>query len=458
MKMSIRNLTIMAAVLVFSALLWSAVSAQDATATAEPSAEATMEPMAEATMEPMAQAETSEATEEPNMAAPSAPSQRAYLGVSLLDGTDGVHVAEVVTGSPAEAAGLQANDLITALNGTSVTTAADAAAIVRSMKVGDTITIDYTRGTDKLTATATLAAANGAPTTNNGRGNGRGNGNAPFGQNRGQMFGLQYNGDDQSWTITGLPETSPLYTDGLREGDVIKTIDGKAYSPNDLAQYLTSLDAGAKVTLSVERDGATQDIQVTGSDLLVMGMHGMFGGMFGDDDNNFDFPGGNGNGNMPNMPFNFGQMMPFFQYMYGNGRLGVAFETLNADSAQQHNLTVTDGALITEVQPGTPAETAGLKVDDVITAVNGEAVDAEHTLRDRLIAYEPGDEVTLTVLRDGASQEIKATLDQPQMPDMGGMFNMPFPGGNGEFPFNNRPGRGGANQQPDVTPEATPNA
>jgi S1-C subfamily serine protease len=446
MKMKMRNLTMMAAVLAFSALLWSVASAQDATATVEPSSQTATEAAPSATLEPAAPA-TGEATAEAGAAIPA---QRAYLGVSLLDGTDGVHVAEVAAGSPADAAGLKANDIITALNGTSVTTAADAASIVRALKVGDSLTIDYTRGTDKLTATATLGAANSAPTLNN-RG---GRGNGPFGQNR-SMFGIQYNSDDQSWTITALPENSPLYSAGLREGDVIKTIDGKAYDPTALAQYLASLDVSANVTLSVERSGAAQDIQVPARDLMVMGMRGMFGGMFGGDDDNF--PGGNGG-----FPGNFGQMMPFFQFMYGNGRLGVAFQTLDADIAAQHNLTVTDGALITEVQAGTPAETAGLKVDDVITAVNGEAVDAEHTLRDRLIAYEPGDEVTLTVLRGGASQEIKATLDQPPMPEMGGMFNLPFPGGsrngNGGFPFdNNRPGRGGM-QQPDVTPEATPNA
>ena len=120
-------------------------------------------------------------------------------------------------------------------------------------------------------------------------------------------------------------------------------------------------------------------------------------------------------------------MMPF-QYMYGNGRLGVTFQTLDADIAKTNNLTVTDGALITAVEPGTPAEKAGLKVNDVITAVDGDKVDQERTLRDRLIAYEPGDTVTLTVLRDGTSQDIQATLDQPPMPAMGG--------GNGHFPFN----------------------
>src|SRR4051812_19733981 len=107
MSKKFRNLTIMAAVLAFSALLWSAAAAQDATAepTAEATAEATMaapvavEPTMEATMEatePMA-----EATDEAG-----APMQgRPLLGVGLQDGANGVTIGEVVPGSAAETAG-----------------------------------------------------------------------------------------------------------------------------------------------------------------------------------------------------------------------------------------------------------------------------------------------------------------------------------------------------------------
>jgi len=296
-----------------------------------------------------------------------------------------------------------------------------------------------------MTVTATLGEAtanpSGQPNNPPGRGNGRGNRN-----NNNPMFGIQYNNDDQSWTISALPDSSPLYTAGLRQGDVIKTFDGKTYDPQSLAQYIQSLSADAKVTLSVDRSGQTQDIEVSASDLKEIAGMGM------------------GFGGQGAFPPDFAPLMPFFQYMYGNGRLGVSFENLDADIAKSHNLTVTDGALITAVEPGTPAEKAGLKVNDVVTAVDSEKVDQEHTLRDRLIAYEPGDTVALTVLRDGQSQEIQATLDQPPMQSMGGMF-----GGNGNFPFPfnfnfqgprgfrfGQPNQNGQNN-PQATPEATPN-
>jgi S1-C subfamily serine protease len=353
---------------------------------------------------------------------------RPFLGVSLQDTADGVTIAEVVDGSAAADAGLQAGDIISAVNGTSVTTVADTASAIGALSVGDQVTLDISRSGDTMTVTATL----GEQTKDDRQPMN------PFGQGRGgrdQMFGFQYNPDDQSWTITGLSEDSPLYIAGLREGDVIKTVDGSTYNPASLLQYVTTLAPDATVTLGIERDGAAQDITLNASDLMMIGGMGM-GNFFG--------RGSGGNG----MPFDFSQMMPMFQSMYGNGFLGVAFQPIDATVAQENNLSVTEGALINEVVAGSPAETAGLQVGDVVTAVNGEAVDEEHTLRDRLIAYEPDDTVTLTVLRDGASQDIQATLGQPQTPDMGQFFN---------FPFGGRGNRGGQDQ-PEATPEAMPNA
>jgi S1-C subfamily serine protease len=417
MNTKMRNLLIIGVMLLISALALSAVSAQDATATVEPPADATA-------------AAPEAGTTDMNMDHPARP----FLGVSLQDSADGVTVAEVVDGSAAADAGLQAGDIITAVNGTSVTTVEDTASAIGALSVGDEVTIDFTRGGESMSATATLGEqtkADHQPMN-------------PFGQGRGdrnQMFGFQYNPDDQSWTITGLSEDSPLYAAGLREGDVITSVDGSTYDPAALLQYIATLAPDATVTLSVTRDGAAQDITLNASDLMMMGGMGM-GGFFGHGDRN----GGNG------IPFDFNQLMPMFQSAYGNGFLGVAFQSLDAQVAQDNNLTVTDGALINEVVAGSPAETAGLLVNDVVTAVNGEAVDEEHTLRDRLIAYEPDDTVTLTVLRDGASQDISVTLGQPQMPEMGQFFNFPFEG-RGGFPFGDHNG-----DQPEATPEAMPNA
>lgn len=406
-----RTLSILAAVLLFSAVVLSAVAAQDATSTEEP-------PTASAT------AEATEQAAQPSEARP-------FLGVSLQDADSGVTVAEVLDGSAAADADVQAGDIITAINGTAVTTVEEVKSAVAGLNVGDEITIDVTRGDETLSLTATLGSQP-APVMQprGGRGNdNRGNGNR--GDRGMDQFGLSYDNTNQTWTITSLSEDNPLYVAGLREGDVITAIDGEAVDPASLFQHLQSLDADATVTVTVERDGTSQDIEIAASDLS---MFGGFGGMrFG----------------MGNLPHDFAQMMPMFGF--SNGWLGVAYQTIDAQVAEDNSLSVTDGALITEVTEGSPAADAELQANDIVTAVNGEAVDAEHSLRDRMIAYEAGDVVTLTVLRDGASQDIQVTLGEPQM-DMQGMFpnGFPFQMPNG-MPFGDQP-----DTQP--TQEAAPNA
>jgi S1-C subfamily serine protease len=59
------------------------------------------------------------------------------------------------------------------------------------------------------------------------------------------------------------------------------------------------------------------------------------------------------------------------------------------------------GALVEEVLPGTPAERAGLRPGDVITAVDGQEIGPRLPLSALVQKYQPGDRVKLTVRRDG---------------------------------------------------------
>ena len=68
------------------------------------------------------------------------------------------------------------------------------------------------------------------------------------------------------------------------------------------------------------------------------------------------------------------------------------------------------GAEITSVGDDTPASAAGLQVGDVVTAVGGERVESALSLVAHIRERSAGDEVTLTVLRDGRSIEVSATL------------------------------------------------
>ena len=68
------------------------------------------------------------------------------------------------------------------------------------------------------------------------------------------------------------------------------------------------------------------------------------------------------------------------------------------------------GAEIARVLSGTPAAKAGLKQGDLVVAVDGERVDSATSLVAAIRERQVGDQVTLTVLRDGSTQKVSATL------------------------------------------------
>lgn len=80
----------------------------------------------------------------------------AYLGVSLNDASDGAQVASVRSGSPADEAGLEAGDVITAIDGETVSTADDATSAINAKSPGDQITLTITHDGERTTPDVTL--------------------------------------------------------------------------------------------------------------------------------------------------------------------------------------------------------------------------------------------------------------------------------------------------------------
>ena len=79
------------------------------------------------------------------------------------------------------------------------------------------------------------------------------------------------------------------------------------------------------------------------------------------------------------------------------------------------DLAGTQGALVQEVVAGSPAEATGVQVGDIITAVDGTPIDANHRLADVVSQYQPGDRVKLTVWRSGDAKSVTVTLgENPQ--------------------------------------------
>jgi S1-C subfamily serine protease len=112
----------------------------------------------------------------------------------------------------------------------------------------------------------------------------------------------------------------------------------------------------------------------------------------------------------------------------GGGWLGIMGLTLTPEIAEEMGLASNQqGALIQEVIRGTPAEEAGLlggdqvsEIDgqpvslggDIVVGVDGEAVAGMEELRSAILQTDPGQEVTLTILRAGDEIEITVTLGE----------------------------------------------
>jgi putative serine protease PepD len=74
------------------------------------------------------------------------------------------------------------------------------------------------------------------------------------------------------------------------------------------------------------------------------------------------------------------------------------------------NGTSTGGAQITSVQGGSPASTAGLQPNDVVTAINGKAITSTQQFIETVDTYAPGQTITVTVKQGGSTHTLKLTL------------------------------------------------
>jgi len=180
-------------------------------------------------------------------------------------------------------------------------------------------------------------------------------------------------------------------------GDVIVAIDGQTVNDmDDLIAYLgKSTVVGQEVTLTVLRDGDETEVSVT-------------------------------------LEARPGQTAPQAEaetaQSSGNIWLGILGQAMDSALAEAMNLdSDQEGVLVQQVEANSPADEAGLRgsfkpVDlngeqvliggDVITALNGEAVASVEALRDGIQKYQPGDEVTLTIIRDGEQAEVTISLSE----------------------------------------------
>ncbi|GAP14621.1 trypsin-like serine protease, typically periplasmic, contain C-terminal PDZ domain [Longilinea arvoryzae] len=183
-------------------------------------------------------------------------------------------------------------------------------------------------------------------------------------------------------------------------GDVITAADGNPIKEmDDLVSFLTNqASVGQTIKLTLLRDGKEMTVDVT----------------------------------LSARPATASTSQSQSSVQPGSIWLGVTVEPLTSDIATQMGLPQDQtGLLIEQVEAGSPADTAGLQGSfvpvlingkrvliggDVITAVDGKTVTTSEEFRNIIQNSAAGQEITLTVIRDGKQMEVKATLAEMPQP------------------------------------------
>ena len=112
------------------------------------------------------------------------------------------------------------------------------------------------------------------------------------------------------------------------------------------------------------------------------------------------------------------------------GWLGVQIQEVDPALAESFGMDKPTGALVARVFPGSPAEAAGFRDGDVILAFGGHDIPSAAALPPRVGSTPPGEEVDVTVLRDGERQRLGVTLGE--LPEEGPMTGSAGGGDNEE--------------------------
>jgi len=318
-----------------------------------------------------------DATRTPTAAAPVPVASRGYLGIRLSNSPQGVQVVEVIPQSPANIAGITTGDIITAVDDQPVQRVEQVQAILNSKAAGDPVTIHIKRfnnqpngitlrlGTQPAPSATTSPFPTGTVTITPPT-------NTPIAPGPVDMlflrFGFRAAVNPEGFYVIEVIADSPAALGGLRVNDIIVSVNKIPYHRPDITTLVTWLLYQPTVSLIVLRDG--QRVQLT---------------------------------------LDAARVERREQTVY----LGVGYQVLTATIAAERNLSVDYGALVIAVSPESPAYLAGIKTDDVIIAVDGEKVDAKRTLAIRMLPYQLGDTVALTVVRGKQTLQIQVALTNP---------------------------------------------
>ena len=207
--------------------------------------------------------------------------------------------------------------------------------------------------------------------------------------------------------VTEVVAGAPAAAAGIEAGDVVVEFDGeRVRGVRQLTRVVRETPAGRTVAAIVLRDGARVTVNVTPGERPRPDWRANLGRIeIPDPGETFvrrgDSPVLEG---LPDIVD--GALMS----LVGRARLGLRGESLDGQLADFFG--VSDGVLVRHVEDDTVASAAGLRAGDVITAIDGEAVDDLRALRRRLAALDPGASFVIGIVRDGAETSLPAELQE----------------------------------------------
>ncbi len=213
--------------------------------------------------------------------------------------------------------------------------------------------------------------------------------------------------------VTQVVKDSPAEKAGLRKDDVILRLDGENVSSvRKLNRLVSELSPDQSVKVTISRGGSEQEVTAT---IGKRNNTNMVQNFLGGQPRIFKWEGPEFKGfkwetpllnrdHFPNLP-NDGNLSFFLS---NSRRIGVSTMSLTKQLADYFGIADGKGALVTAVTEDGPAAKAGVKAGDVITAVDGEAVDSPGDIS-RVISRKKEGDVTLTIIRNKSPLTLQVT-------------------------------------------------
>jgi serine protease Do len=99
------------------------------------------------------------------------------------------------------------------------------------------------------------------------------------------------------------------------------------------------------------------------------------------------------------------------------GYMGLAADTMTQEIADSLGIKNNQGVIVSSVEKGKPADKAGIKINDILTQINGKKIESYEAFRKEVAAMKPGSTVKLSIDRDGKAIDIDVTLGDRPMPE-----------------------------------------